>query len=118
MNILWRREILWKVDLCGKWHVSGSNLQTVEELASRQGQPWNMGLAFFSSSFWIAVFSFEPSGIVSELHPPCSLSLLRCFNHRLFVHLLPPSCSLPPSLAAPALSFPLLQAPAYVGADP
>ena len=26
--------------------------------------------------------------------PPCSLSLLRCSNHRLFVHFLPLSCSL------------------------
>ena len=50
--------------------------------------------------------------------PPCSLSVLRCSNHRLFVHFLPLSCSLPPRLAAPVLSFPLLQAPACVGADP
>ena len=76
MNILWRREILWKVELCMKWHVSGPDLQTVEELASCQGQPWSTGLALFSSSFWIAVFSFVPSGIVSELHPAIFLPVL------------------------------------------
>ena len=37
-----------------KWHVSGPNVQTVEELASCQGQPWSTGLALFSS-FWIPI---------------------------------------------------------------
>ena len=87
MNILWRREILWKVELCTKWHISGPNLQTVEELASCQGQPWTTGLAVFSSSLWIAVFLFCTFWYCFRAPPcrlpPCSLSLLGWFNHRL-----------------------------------
>ena len=30
MDVLWRRKILWKVELCVKWYINGPNLQTVE----------------------------------------------------------------------------------------